>query len=148
MSTSNNVAFVLRHSFVIRLPRRSLGEGGSFTCQAAALAKAGASSFEAMSFAASPRFRSSDRSSALTIQRFNAPPGNSRPSPLERLGPRLPRHCRILRSRISCLGRTAISPLRGEHHAASQARLTQAGAADKGVKRNLSTSLGFSAANA
>src|SRR5205823_13121887 len=59
-------------AFVIRLPRRSLGEGGSFACQVVAsrhaialregwLAKAGASSFVCMSFAASLRFRSSDR---------------------------------------------------------------------------------------
>jgi hypothetical protein len=48
MSKSKNVAFVFRHSFVIRLPRRSLGEGWSFVIRS-------------MSFAASPRFRSSDR---------------------------------------------------------------------------------------
>ena len=52
---------------------------------------------------------------ALTIQRFNAPPGNSRSAPLERLNPRLPRHRRILRPQIGCLGRTAISPLRGRN---------------------------------
>ena len=47
---SKNVAFVLRHSFVfvIRLPSRSLGEGWCFVIRS-------------MSFAASPRFRSSDR---------------------------------------------------------------------------------------
>src|SRR5262249_27641709 len=32
---------------------------------------------------------------------------------LERLDPRLPGHCRILRPHIGCLRRTAISPLRG-----------------------------------
>jgi len=30
--------------------------------------------------------------------------------PLERLDPRLPRHCRILRPQIGCLWRTALTP--------------------------------------
>ena len=33
----------------------------------------------------------------------------SRPAPTERLGPGVPRHCRILPPQIACLGRTAIS---------------------------------------
>ena len=36
----------------------------------------------------------------------------SRPAPLERLDPRLSRHCRILRPQIGCLVRTAISLVR------------------------------------
>ena len=59
--------FVLRHSFVIRLPRRSLGEGGSFACQAVALAKGWCFFIQSMSFAASPRFRSSDGPNDVTL---------------------------------------------------------------------------------
>jgi len=42
------------------------------------------------------------------LRRANLPRRDSRPAPLERLDPRLPRHCRILPPQNGCLGRTPL----------------------------------------
>jgi len=58
---------------------------------------------------ANHRSRRKTARSKRRVRRANHPRRNSRPAPLERLDPRLPRHCRILPPQNGCLGRTPLS---------------------------------------